>query len=170
MKERPILFSVTTGKPSQRGKRLKKLDGLTWKERNRDAVNKRRRELYAIDPKKHRERASEYRKKERDNVLAYNRKWSTEYRARLRLEMLDAYGGACSCCGEKESLFLQLDHIENDGHLDRKVNKTSAKLWAKLKKLNWPKDRYQLLCANCNFGKMMNGGVCPHQTERNIYV
>lgn len=28
---------------------------------------------------------------------------------------------------------------------------------------DWPRDRYQLLCANCNFGKLMNGGICPHQ-------
>ncbi len=69
----------------------------------------------------------------------------------------------CACCGEAEEAFLQLDHVENDGHLDRKAHKTSAKLFAVLKRLGWPRDRYQLLCANCNFGKLMNGGVCPHQ-------
>jgi hypothetical protein len=42
MKERPIIFSVTTGQPSQRGKRMKAADGLTWKQRNREAVNARR--------------------------------------------------------------------------------------------------------------------------------
>lgn len=46
---------------------------------------------------------------------------------------------------------------------NRKAHKTSAKLFAVLKRLGWPRDRYQLLCANCNFGKLMNGGVCPHQ-------
>lgn len=69
----------------------------------------------------------------------------------------------CACCGEAEEAFLQLDHVENDGHLDRKAHKTSAKLFAVLKRLVWPRGRYQLLCANCNFGKLMNGGVCPHQ-------
>ena len=38
-----------------------------------------------------------------------------------------------------------------------------AVMCAVLKRLGWPRDRYQLLCANCNFGKLMNGGVCPHQ-------
>ncbi|UKV75206.1 hypothetical protein FOC29_28265 [Burkholderia vietnamiensis] len=79
--------------------------------------------------------------------------------------MIAAYGGAWNCCGEREPMFLQLDHVENDGHVDRKIRKTSAKLWATLKKLGWPNDRYQLLCANCNFGKAMNGGVCPHQSK-----
>lgn len=164
MADRPILMSVTTGQPSQKGKRLKSQDGLTWKQRNRDAVNERRRALYAAEPEKHRERQRQYKCSEaRPRVLAYNRTWSAEYRARLRAEMIEAYGGCCSCCGEAEEAFLQLDHVENDGHVDRKAHKTSCKLFAKLKALGWPKDRYQLLCANCNFGKLMNDGVCPHQ-------
>jgi len=36
MSDRPILFSITTGRPSQRGKRLRSADGLTWKQRNPD--------------------------------------------------------------------------------------------------------------------------------------
>jgi hypothetical protein len=167
MKERPILLSVTTGEPSKRGKRLKSRDGLTWKQRNRDAVNARRRKLYADDPDKHRARQRMYKSSEaKPNILAYNRAWSSEYRTSLRNEMRSAYGGSCACCGESESMFLQMDHVFNDGHLDRKDNNSSAKLWAKLKKQGWPKDRYQLLCANCNFGKAMNGGVCPHQSRR----
>lgn len=166
MKERPILFSVTTGQPSKRGQRLKSSDGLTWKQRNREAVNARRRELYAADPTKHRERQKSYKKGEaKPRVLAANRTWCAAYRAQLRSEMIEAYGSCCNCCGERETAFLQLDHVHNDGHLDRKEHKTSAKLLAKLKIVGWPRDRYQLLCANCNFGKLMNGGVCPHQQK-----
>jgi len=167
-KERPILFSLVTGKPSQRGKRLRSSDGLTWKERNREAVNARRRRLYADNPEKHRRRQSEYKRGDaKPRVLEANRKWSAEYRATLRREMIEAYGSVCACCGEGEYQFLQLDHIENDGHIDRKIHRTSCKLFARLKKDGWPRDRYQLLCANCNFGKMMNGGVCPHKTTNN---
>lgn len=162
MRERPILFSVTTGRPSQRGRRLKSADGLTWEQRNREAVNARRRALYASKAETHRKRASEYRKSQREQVLAYNRTWSAGYRSRLRAEMLAAYGGVCKCCGERQPLFLQLDHVDNDGHLDRKAHRTSCKLLAHLKRKGWPQDRYQLLCANCNFGKLLNGGVCPH--------
>ena len=171
MAERPILFSVTTGKLSKKGQRLKPVDGLTWKQRNRDAVNARRRALYAADPEKHRARQRNYKTSDaKPNVLAYNRRWSADYRAALKSEMHAAYGGKCNCCGEREPLFLQLDHVYNDGHVDRKENKTSAKLWARLKKMGWPKDRYQLLCANCNHGKAMNGGVCPHQSRESRYA
>ena len=164
MKERPIPLSITTGKPSKRGQRLKSSGGLTWKQRNREAVNARRRELYAAEPDKHRERQRAYKAGEaKPQVLAFNRAWGAGYRARLRSEMLAAYGSRCKCCGEKEPLFLQLDHVENDGHLDRKAHKTSNKLLAHLKRHGWPQSRYQLLCANCNFGKLMNGGTCPHQ-------
>lgn len=135
---------------------------IPWNKRNREKVNARRRELYAADPEKHRARLSQYRREAKDKVLPYNRAWSISYRAQLRAEMLSAYGSRCNCCGESEQLFLQLDHVENDGHLDRKQHRTSAKLIAHLKRAGWPKDRHQLLCANCNFGKLMNGGVCPH--------
>lgn len=164
MTERPILFSLTTGKPSKRGQKIG--DGLTWKQRNRDAVNARRRELYASDPDKHRARQRAYRVAARDQVNSYNKAWSADYRAGLRSEMLESYGSRCNCCGEREPLFLQLDHIENDGHADRKIHRTSTKLLAHLKRAGWPKDRHQLLCANCNFGKLMNGGVCPHAKDQ----
>jgi hypothetical protein len=32
-----------------------------------------------------------------------------------------------------------------------------------LKRLGWPKEKYRILCANCNHGRALNGGVCPHQ-------
>lgn len=158
--------SIITGRPSLRGCRLEDSAGRTWVQRNRDAINARRRELYAADPEKHRKRAAQYRVMAKDKVNAFNIKWSAAYRARLRSEMISAYGNKCSCCGEDQNLFLQLDHIHNDGYLERSQHKTSTKLFARLKRAGWPKDRYQLLCANCNFGKMMNGGTCPHTNDR----
>lgn len=167
MKERPILFNVTTSRPSQKGMRLKSADGLTWKQRNREAVNARRRELYAAEPETHRARQKDYKAGDaKPRVLEANRVWQLGYRKALRAEMLEAYGSRCKCCGEKQQEFLQLDHVENDGHLDRKLHRTSNKLFAHLKRAGWPQNRYQLLCANCNFGKRMNGGVCPHQGAR----
>ncbi len=32
-----------------------------------------------------------------------------------------------------------------------------------LKRRGWPKDGYTILCFNCNMGKAVNGGICPHQ-------
>ncbi len=155
MSDRPIIFS-------SRDPEKKRANDRAYKARNQDRINEKRRAEYAANAERERQRQAAYRAENYQRVIAYNRQWSIGYRARLRDEMIAAYGGACACCGEAESSFLQLDHIHNDGHLDRVVNKTSAKLWAALKRAGWPKDWHQLLCANCNFGKLMNGGVCPH--------
>jgi hypothetical protein len=166
MKERPILFSIVTGQPSQRGKRLRSKDGMTWRQRNKENVNRRKRELYAKNVGTERMRASIYRKKKASSVNAYNRKWLLKYRATVRAEMLAAYGRACSCCGEREPMFLELDHIHNDGAAERRRHGNQFVEWVYLRKQGWPKGNHQLLCANCNKGKAKNGGTCPHKKSR----
>lgn len=61
-------------------------------------------------------------------------------------------------------MFLTLDHVNNDGHLERKGrSEASHKRVAKTIRERFP-DRMQVLCFNCNLGKARNGGTCPHQT------
>lgn len=73
-----------------------------------------------------------------------------------------AYGGyVCACCGETELAFLCIDHINNDGaEHRRKIKRRVIYRW--LVANGFPPG-YQVLCANCNQGKQLNGGVCPHQ-------
>ncbi len=79
---------------------------------------------------------------------------------RERQRAIDAYGGRCTCCGESEPRFLQLDHVNDDGYKHRKEMKTnSLARWAI--KNNFPPS-LQLLCANCNHAKRF--GLCPHQS------
>ena len=73
------------------------------------------------------------------------------------------------CCGEVEPKFLSLDHINNDGWVDRKFDKSGgSNFYRKVARLivegKAPAD-LQILCRNCNWGKHVNGGVCPHQEE-----
>ena len=74
---------------------------------------------------------------------------------KLKIETFEAYGGVrCSCCGETELWVLCLDHINNDGWEERaRLNNTGGyKFYRYLRKLGYPdKDRYRVLCANCNF-------------------
>ena len=83
---------------------------------------------------------------------------SQNYRDRLKAEMVNAYGGKCLHCGINDPEVLVLDHIHNDAQEDRAKNNHSGGLhmYAKLRKLGWPKDRYQLLCHNCNYKKELN--------------
>ena len=84
----------------------------------------------------------------------------------LRNFFLSHYGGGkmkCVCCGEKQLLFLTLDHVNNDGYCDEIKKKNSGvKYYKYLIKHNFP-SVLQTLCWNCNCGKARNGGVCPHK-------
>lgn len=83
----------------------------------------------------------------------------------LRTEVLTHYGHKCSCCGEPERDFLQIDHIHNDGAAHRKNDVSATNICRWLKNHNYPPG-FQLLCANCNFAKGKYGS-CPHKRKRN---
>jgi len=95
---------------------------------------------------------------------AYHSTWNKRNAVRLKDEVVAAYGGVCACCDESNSDFLCIDHIENDGAADRKKGLFGIHLYKYLKRNNFPKDRYQLLCFNCNQAKHIYG-VCPHIFE-----
>lgn len=86
---------------------------------------------------------------------------------RVKSIVFKHYGNKCACCGEKEFLFLTIDHINNDGskHLSSTGKRIAGvRLYCEIRTLGFPKV-YQLLCMNCNFGKRMNNGVCPHNAN-----
>lgn len=89
-----------------------------------------------------------------------------QYYADLRARTVAAYGGKCSCCGEQNIQFLCVDHINNDGNKHRK-ELGGKNFYSWLEKHGFPQDRFQLLCYNCNFGKQVNKGVCPHKGIHN---
>lgn len=113
-----------------------------------------------------RDRRLKYQRDNRPKLYAYNSAWQRRRNASLRAEMLAVYGAACSCCGEREPIFLDLDHINNDGAAHRREVGNGAQVMLELKAQGWPRDRVQLLCCNCNQGKARNGGVCPHVKNR----
>ena len=91
---------------------------------------------------------------------------SKEYRAKIRAEFIEAYGGKCQCCGESEPKFLELDHSDNSGAMHRKVTGTRGwRMYQLLKDAGGPKDRYRLLCSNCNLCRA-RFGRCAHEEKR----
>ncbi len=87
----------------------------------------------------------------------------------LRLKALQHYSGSetpsCLCCGEAELGFLQIDHIRNGGTKHRKS--LTVFLWRWLEKNNYP-EGFRVLCANCNWGRSQNDGICPHMNPNVI--
>ncbi len=143
--------------------------------RDREAQRANDRERYQRNREPMKAAAKTHYEENREAILAGRKQRRTpEQRARdtaamrirhaaIRAEMIAAYGSRCVCCGESEPIFLDLDHIKSDGHQHRKqIGRGSGATYRYLKKLGWPRNGYQLLCANCNAGRARNGGVCPH--------
>jgi hypothetical protein len=86
---------------------------------------------------------------------------------RLRQQVLDAYGNKCACCEDAHKEFLHIDHVFGDGAEERKLIGTGVPFYKHLKELGFPKDRYRLLCANCNLARGRLG-YCPHEREVSI--
>jgi hypothetical protein len=144
-----------------------------WRDLNRPVFNEYHREWR----KKHGIRLKEYLVQRRKSKIskmtpdelvifrAFESEKAKRLAAILKDQVFTAYGGwKCACCGETERAFLTIDHMLNDGYKLRKegVHGHSTMFYRWLKKSGYPKD-FQVLCMNCNFGKRMNGGVCPHQ-------
>jgi len=103
-----------------------------------------------------------WRERNPDKVRGYSRNWIKEERKKMRMLILNRYGNKCVCCGESIQEFLTIDHILNDGNIERKKFKSQDEYYRWIIKENFP-DTLQILCMNCNFGKRMNKGVCPHR-------
>jgi len=127
------------------------------------------------DIEKHREYNRKYEQRKRkmfpEKDKAY--KASFEFREsrrrcmrRLKQETMNAYGGHCACCGESILEFLSLDHINNDGAMQRRqhTGKSGGGLsfYKLLKRNGFPQGQLQVLCHNCNCAKGYYG-YCPHE-------
>src|SRR5437867_3805132 len=130
--------------------------------------------------------SKEYSKKHRAEHREYHRErahiqyWKNPEKARAialrshrkaKAETIAAYGGQCVCCGEKDIRFLTIDHIKRDGAAHRKSIAAThggkgapagMRVWSWLRKRGYPKDNFRILCFNCNCGREVNQGVCPH--------
>jgi len=72
-----------------------------------------------------------------------------------KLTIWKLMGNTCACCGEDDPIYFQIDHVNNDGYLERKEGKGRR---TTLKRYMAAPHNYQLLCANCNIAKHLNGG------------
>jgi hypothetical protein len=86
---------------------------------------------------------------------------AAKIRRKLLKTIMDHYGAICACCGEKNPLFLTLDHKNNDGAEQRRIMPGKETVFRWIIKEGFP-ESYQILCYNCNCGRHRNGNVCPH--------
>ena len=82
-------------------------------------------------------------------------------RKRGKAALYDRLGNRCACCGERDPMFLQVDHVFNDGAEHRRSTsgvRRGLELKHMLAYLEANPGHLQLLCCNCNYAKHKNGG------------
>ena len=132
-----------------------------WAKKNREKNAAKQRAWVAANPDKAKDIRERWQKANPERQKEYQRKSAANARARARLELIEGYGGKCTCCGEAEAMFLSIEHI---GGLKGRPRQHSHREILRLKAEGWPDD-CTCLCFNCNLGSWRNGGVCPHQKD-----
>ena len=74
-------------------------------------------------------------------------------------------GNRCACCGERDWMYLSVDHVNNDGGEYRKQSAAHYRVHRLLKHHRENPGSLQLLCSNCNHAKMRNGGELYHPNK-----
>ena len=78
------------------------------------------------------------------------------HRAKLKAQVYAKFGNRCNnpeCStpgGCTDVRCLQIDHVHNDGHKERRPNGSRPRYRILREALNDTEGRFQLLCANCN--------------------
>ena len=111
------------------------------------------------DNPKFQEKRKEWYEKNKDKIGKKHRK----YREEIRKQFFEIYGKICFCCGEKNQKFLTLEHINNDGNKERKKYGGMCIYLKAIKEKD--KTKYTTSCWNCNEGKRINKGICPHKEK-----
>jgi hypothetical protein len=147
--------------------------------RCRECYNKYNREWRAKEGNRYKDKQ---RKRWHDRLntmtvierLEFNERMAKKVRTankKLKDLVYDVYGDHCVCCGESEGSFLTIDHINNDGAEHRRltgIKNGGTVFYRWLIRNDFPKD-FQVLCWNCQWGKVKNNGICPHRVMCNDY-
>ena len=118
-----------------------------WYARNRERLLVRMREYYQKNKARLNAQKKIYVKANAKQRLETLKR----YNDKCRLAVIEKLGGACARCGFSDARALQIDHINGGGSKERKSICTSNIVLRILK--HGPQDKYQLLCANCNWIK-----------------
>ena len=86
-----------------------------------------------------------------------------EFRRKQRQRILDKLGNQCASCGISDFRVLQVDHINGGGRKDIE-SFSSHNMYIKSILLDQT-DKFQLLCANCNWIKKYENGEVPYSPK-----
>jgi len=122
-----------------------------WKDRKPEKASAAYKKWYEANKDTARVQKREVMKRLRaENPEKYNAQ-SAAARARQREQLHEMYGHVCTRCGFDDKRALTLDHINNDGNVER-AELGERGVYRKARKEHQPQ-HYQILCMNCQFIK-----------------
>ncbi len=135
-----------------------------YRKNNREKIRERDRKWYQGNRDRELKKRGQYLDKHREHIYKQNAASQKKSRKEYKERVIKGYGSACICCGETESLFLEIHHPEGDGKADReRTGGNSLTLYRWITDNNFPKN-YDLLCANCHKGiHYSEDRICPHK-------
>ena len=93
---------------------------------------------------------------------------NSKRRQQAKDKLYNLLGNKCACCNQGDRMYLQIDHVNNDGAAHRESINNGGKNRTNPYSANHPKhlikhlelfpSSLQILCANCNYAKQRNGG------------
>jgi hypothetical protein len=96
-----------------------------------------------------------------------NSDYCRTYKADTKIKCFSLYGSACEQCGYDDIRALQLDHKHADAvEMQGEYRRGSTGLYLAILKGHRPTSDYQLLCANCNWIKRVEG----KEGERHLFA
>lgn len=124
-------------------------DGSAARDPAAVARSQRYRERY---PERVRAQRRAYRQKHAEILGHKTRQRNRHRREEAWAAVLAAFGGKCATCGFSDPRALQIDHVNDDGYLD-KWDRLDAVKFKRMVLAEAHTGRYQILCANCNWIK-----------------
>lgn len=108
--------------------------------------------------------SKKWKKENQETVRVTNKRW----RDNKKQQCLNHYGAECNWCGEKDVGTLTLDHVNNDGSIERE-NLGICWFWNHVVKQGFP-NTYQILCMGCNAYKAWHGNLPESKRKLDIKV
>ena len=95
----------------------------------------------------------QWQKRYRENNMDRIRKNNDNSNHKKRKEVVDLLGGKCKRCGFDDMRALQIDHIKGGGYKEIKNIHSRERIRLVKESIKNNENKYQLLCANCNWIK-----------------
>lgn len=126
----------------------------------------RKRKWYQANPAKARKLMYAWRKKNRKRWLVLQRRGAHKHYDKLKTAAYNVLGNKCTKCPETDFRVLQIDHRDGKGSRHRRKCNGYDKLYRDVVK---HPERFQILCANCNWRKRWDQIEHKRRTTEETY-